>query len=200
MTGTKRTAIALMLVLVAAAARADMPPDITNEEVNLLPGWCRNTQNFARRYDTEPRYREMLARYGEGWSHMHHYCWALIDVMRLSRPPARGRRAGYVDANRALQNIDYVVNQTRAPFPFRPEMLVQRTRVLARTGDLKRAIETANALASEWPTLPDGYVLLAELLQRVGRRQDAAAVLARGDGLVEDKARYSALRQAYKVD
>jgi hypothetical protein len=142
----------------------------------------------------------MLARYGEGWSHMHHYCWALVDVMRMSRPPAAGRRGGYFDAKRALQNIDYVVNQTEAPFPFRPEMLAQRARLLSRTGDLGGAIGTATVLVKEWPTLPEGYVLLAGLLQRADRREDAAAVLRKGDELVADKARYATLRQAYKVD
>lgn len=195
-----RIATAIALTLSAGLARADMPPDITDAELGLLPSWCLATQTYSRKYKLEPKYREFLAKYGEGWSHMHHYCWALIDVMRMSRAPAPGRRGSYVDANRALQNIDYVVNQTEAPFPFRPQMLTQRARLLARTGDAKGAMATAYTLALEWPKLPDGYVLLADLQKRADRPADAAATLLKGDELVEDKDRYRQMRQAYKLD
>ena len=192
---------ALILAFLGTTARADMPPDVTPEESGLLPAWCNYTMTWSRLRRDDTQYRQFLARYGEGWSHMHHYCFALIDIMRLSRPKGIAeRRASYVDANRALQNIDYVLGQTDPKFAFRPEMLTQRTRLLTRTGNHKKAAETAQALVAEWPDLPEGYVLIAQMQKKAGNRAAATEILRKGDEQVADKDRYARMRKAYQLD
>ena len=65
--------------------------------------------------------------------------------------------------------------------------------------DYGQAAQTAQMLISEGPTLPDGYVLLADILVKAGRTNDAKAVLAKGDELVTDKERYAKMRGTIKI-
>ena len=65
--------------------------------------------------------------------------------------------------------------------------------------DYGQASQTAQMLILESPSLPDGYVLLAEVLLKAGRSNDASAVLARGDEAVTDKERYAKMRSTIKL-
>ena len=54
-------------------------------------------------------------------------------------------------------------------------------------------------LIAEGPTLPDGDVLLADIVGKAGRANDARSVLARGDEAVTDKERYAKMRGTLKL-
>ncbi len=97
----------------------------------------------------------MVTRYGDGWTHMHHYCYALVDNMRLDRYSARNNPC-YASWPRALANIDYVLRNTDTTrdFPFRQEALARKARLLARFSDPAAALATAGQLMAEWPTIP----------------------------------------------
>ena len=144
-------------------------------------------------------YQEYVRRYGDGWTAMHHYCWALVDIMRMGKLAGRNRAVHDHAAERALGNIDYVLQNSTTSFSFRPEILASRARLLIRMNDYGQAAQTAQMLISEGPTLPDGYVLLADILVKAGRTNDAKAVLAKGDELVTDKERYAKMRGTIKI-
>ena len=200
--------LAAVLAIVAAPARADSP-GATQQEWALLPQWCAWTQQ-APKYGMSSlsrsaatggpnMYEEYVRRYGDGWTAMHHYCWALVDIIRMGKLAGRNRAVHDHAARRALGNLDYVLQSSALGFAFRPDVLASRARLLIRMNDYGQASQTAQMLILESPSLPDGYVLLAEVLLKAGRSNDASAVLARGDEAVTDKERYAKMRSTIKL-
>ena len=200
--------LAAVLAIVAAPARAESP-GATQQEWALLPQWCAWTQQ-APQYGANSlsrakpssginMYEEYVRRYGDGWTAMHHYCWALVDIMRLGKLAGRNQPVHDHAAERALGNLDYVLQNSAIGFAFRPDVLGSRARLLIRMNDYGKAAQTAQILISESPALPDGYVLLADILVKAGRTNDAKAVVAKGDELVTDKERYAKMRGTIKI-
>jgi thioredoxin-like negative regulator of GroEL len=111
----------------------------------------------------------------------------------MNTPPAAKR--GLIGS--ALGNIEYVLQRSEAGFPFRPEMLSRKARLLMRTGDATTALESAQRLRDEAPTLADGYIIMADILTRGGRREDAERVLTDAEAQVVDKERLARLRNAF---
>jgi tetratricopeptide (TPR) repeat protein len=165
------------------------------EEMAYLPPYCNYTQGYPG--TAQPgAYQSYLTRYGAAWSHMHHYCWALGEIVRADRmntPPAVKR--GLIGS--ALGNIEYVLQRSEAGFPCRPEMLSRKARLLMRTGDANKALETAQRLRDEAPTLADGYILMADILTKGGRPEEAQRVLIDAEAQVADKERLARLRSAF---
>ena len=162
------------------------------EEITLLPPYCKYTQDGS----SADAYKAYLTRYGPAWSHMHHYCYALREIGQADRSNTtpQGRRTLI---SSAIGNIDYVLKRSEVGFPFRPEMLSRKARLLMRTGDANKALETAQRLREEAPTEADGYIILADILTRGGRREEAQRVLTDAEAQVNDKERLARLRSAF---
>jgi hypothetical protein len=81
----KRYFVALILGSAACTgALAQMPENITDGEVSVLPGYCRDTWGFGRvPWTPDPKWMEIM---GQGFMAMHHYCWALIKLGRVAKP------------------------------------------------------------------------------------------------------------------
>lgn len=193
-----RWALALGIATVPLqSAFAGAPPDITPEERALMPRWCNYVQGWD---DTSPvEYKKMVDQYGEGWSHMHHYCWSLVDVFRLDQRALR-KPPGYADARRAIGGLDYVLRNSPKDFVFRTEVLALRAKLMARYVGLDPAIKTAVQLVQEWPKYADGYTILADLLLKAKKRDEALAVLARGEELASDKERFARQKSILQIN
>ena len=165
------------------------------EEMAFLPPYCNYTQGYPG--TSRPgAYQAYMNRYGDAWSHMHHYCWALGEIGRADRMNLQPHiRRGLISS--AVGNIDYVLRRSEPGFPFRPEMLWRKARLLIRTGDAKRALETAQRLRDEAPSLADGYVIMAEILSKGGRLEEAQRVIADAEAQVTDKERLARLRSTF---
>ena len=190
-----------MLLLVSIPAAAT-PENMTPEELALLPRWCRYTQNGSA-YNSEAgqqEYRRYLQRYGRGFSHMHHYCYALINIGRSYRSN-RTSSPGYLRVQ-ALDDIDYVLNMaTQDPdFQFRPEILARKVRLLLQNDDLQKAVRTAEQLITEWPKVPDGYTLLAEIALKAGQKARAQEILSAAEQVVTDKEALARQRSLLKFE
>ncbi len=179
-------AVALALLLgPAPAVLASEPENVTAEERALWPPYCNHTNG-------KPGYDAMFARYGTGWAHMHHYCWAFIDSLRLNRSPSlKSHVKGH---GRALGNLDYVLTRTTPQFVFRKDVLMLKIRLVERYESRADAIKLAAQLVAESPDFADGYAALAALLIRSGRRDEARRVLASGAEMVSDKERFERLK------
>src|SRR6478752_5098582 len=99
--------------LASAGALAQMPENITDLEVSLLPGYCRDTWGFGRgSWCADPKW---VAIMGQGFMAMHHYCWALIKLRRVEKPGVppvvqQGAREN------ALGDLYYVVKNSQRDF------------------------------------------------------------------------------------
>lgn len=186
-------AAAALLAGVASGALASPPLDIRPEERAMLPRWCDYVQGFAVGEARQAEYKRLMDRYGFPWSHMHHYCWALIDIARLERS-AISRPQGWASASRALENIDYMLERSDAGFAPRAEVLASKAKLLMRTRNFGPAGETAQVLTTEFPGFADGYTILAEVLLRSGHRDEAMKVLDAGATAATDKERFARLK------
>lgn len=181
---------ATLLALFLPAAQASSPPGLTRHEMALTSAFCRHAQLFG---NDKAAYREMLRRYGDGYRHIHHYCWAEIDAMRLYK---HDTDPGYASVSRAIGNLDYVLDKTTPSFAFWKDAMILKTRLLDQHHGTRNAIPLAEQLVQALPDFADGYVILARLLLKEQRRAEAAAVLERGAERVDDKERYELLKKS----
>jgi hypothetical protein len=184
---------AILLALLLPAAQADSPPKLTRHEMALTSPFCRHAQLFGQ---DQAAYREMLRRYGGGYRHIHHYCWAEIDAMRLYKhdtPP------GYANVGRAISNLDYVLDKTTPSFEFWKDAMILKIKLTDQYRGAANAIPLAQQIVQALPEFADGYVLLARLLIKTQRREEAMAVLELGSQRVTDKKRFDQLKGAFEI-
>lgn len=186
--GMKECLIRMLVVAtlgISAFAHAAPPDKMTPNELSLLPRWCMDTQTFPGESTDSRAYHSYVARFGPGWKHMHHYCWALVDQMRLSRALSDKLRREHMVV-RVLDNIDYVLQNSPPDFQMRPEIYIRRASVLRLASRYQAATETLEALVAEWPTSAVAYSALVEHLHGIGRTEDAKRVLALAETKVSD--------------
>jgi tetratricopeptide (TPR) repeat protein len=113
---------------------------LPESEVAILPEFCRQTQLINRRYGSDEGYREWIQRVGFSFTHMHHYCIAVIGYTRSFRHNnTAADRSGYLTF--AWQNLDYVVRNADPGFVFMPEVYFKRGQVSFRQGDSSAALQ-----------------------------------------------------------
>lgn len=184
-----RSLVALSITTLLSGTASAWPAGTTKEEIAVLPPYCAFTQGSK----VPGAYAQMAAKYGEGWSHMHHYCYALVSINRLNRMAVSASGIPGTIRN-AQSDLIYVIERTAHPFPWRPEIMVALARLQFRAAKQRDAVETAEALIAEWPEAADGYTVLAEILIKAGQGAAASKVLERADQKVTDKERLQRLK------
>ena len=163
--------------LASAGALAQMPENITDLEVSLLPGYCRDTWGFGRgSWSADPKW---VAIMGQGFMAMHHYCWALIKLRRVEKPGVppvvqQGAREN------ALGDLYYVVKNSQRDFVMLPEIYTKIGEVqllLKRYSNAAETFELARSLKPDyWPA----YFHWAEHLRQSGHKAKARAMVEEG--------------------
>ncbi|MBK9311877.1 MAG: hypothetical protein IPN12_14405 [Rhodocyclaceae bacterium] len=181
------TVIALMLSLPALA----MPPKrITAAEKALLPPYCKFTQGGYLGSETTQQYSSGATRWIDAFGRpqggqlpylwrMHHYCYALIHMMRGER--AGLTRMEYKEAwVGALDELDFTLQFLPADFVLMPEMLLNRGRIMMRLKKPDAAMENfaqaISAKADYWPP----YLEIADYQVSVGAKAKAIETLQEG--------------------
>lgn len=199
MTSTmKKMAAGSILALAAAAAHAAPPPNMTPNEMRLLPRWCMDTQTFPGEASNSAAYHGYVARFGAGWKAIHHYCWAMVDQVRLSRVLSDRKQRDYM-VERILDNIDYVLQNSPVDFAMRPEIYTRRAAVLRLVGRSDDATKTLEALVEEWPRSAVAHSALVEHLAAIGRHADATRALEKAAASVDDPAGLETARARIKA-
>ena len=181
-----------------AAVDATAQRRATNEELAALPRWCHATRGFSELPGPGNSFKDYMARYGPGWSHVHHYCWALTSIMRYDRfGNSRQAKAGY--AMSALGDIRYVLNRVEPDFVLWADIVNKKTRLLIRERELDQAMASAREMLAAYPERADSYGLMAEVLFEVGRRGDARKILEEGETKVKDPERLEKIRSVMKL-
>jgi hypothetical protein len=158
-------------------AQAAPPPNITPTETSLLPAYCRDTQTWP---NGNPGGMERgKAIYGEVFWHFHHYCYAMVWMMRADKATnsameRRGNLAGAVD------DIDYVLKYIGPDYFLLPEMLTRKGRVLRMQERYREAIDVLRQAADQDPTYWRAYLELANTYEAAGDRKQAIGALREG--------------------
>lgn len=151
--------------------------DITAAEWAMAPPYCPYT--MGQKGHTQPHIGKWVGVMGDGFFHMHHFCWALFDIHRAERADVSATDRRFL-RGRALGGFQYVVQNTREDFILLPEIYtwIGRTEIL-----LGHPKEAFNAFAVAQKLKPDywpPYFHLAEFLQSHGQKTDAMKVVKTG--------------------
>lgn len=166
-----------------------MPPKhISAPEKALLPPYCKYTQGGHVGQEIQGQPSEGAKRWvsafgGQGMTahlwRMHHYCYALIHMMR-------GKRAGltmmeYKEAwNGAIEELDFTLQFLPPDFVLMPEMMLNRGRSLMRLKKADAAMEnfakSIEAKPDYWPP----YLEMADYQVSVGAKAKAIETLQEG--------------------
>lgn len=116
--------LAWALLLPQAAFAVDSSGVPTDVELKQMPPYCT-----TRIKENDPAGWQIgLARFGETWNHIHHYCYALAFMNRYyaSRDPGFRRHI----LHQAIDNINYVIQRAPSGDPLLPQLYLDRGRVL----------------------------------------------------------------------
>lgn len=196
---SNRYFLASVALALAMSAHALTPNEMTEAERRALPRWCEFTQSFDRSPRNPGHYHDHVARYGVGWTHVHHYCWALASLIRYYNFETSAQMKRTL-ANSALQDIDYVLRNAPEDFILRFEIFVRKARVLMALGALSEAHALSERIQTEWPDRSDSHGLVAEVLLQMNQRQNAKNLLIAAEPLVKDRERLSQIRSALNLD
>lgn len=162
----------LFLALVMSSSIAIADEVKTQSELALLPPYCSGTQTI-RNISKDPKpYEEYLSLYGNTYSHLHHYCWALNtenNAWKTSDRYLRKSKLGY-----ALGDIQYVLDRAEPGFVFLPDIYNARARILF---SLQRDAEAVTALKKAIELKPDFVTPIARLSDYYVDRGDKARAI-----------------------
>lgn len=178
----------VMLLALSATALAMPPKRITSQEKALLPPYCKYTQGGYVGHENPQQPTEGARHWvrvfgGQGitanlWR-MHHYCYALIHMMRgqrtgLSRMEFKEAWSG------TIEEIDFTLQFLPEDFVLMPEMLLSRGRALVRLKKAEAALENfrkATELKRDyWPP----YLEMAEIYIAANDKGHAIEILQAG--------------------
>lgn len=184
---------AAVLCLTAPTAEAG-PSNISAGEIARLPEYCPDTQTFEKvgnsnvPNERQKRWVEMM---GATFWAMHHYCWALVSSHRADRVGTTPQvRLALMES--AIDDSNYVLNNSFPDFPLRPEVLLRMGQFAMRADNPVQALEyfeaSRKAKADYWPA----YIGLHEVNLRIGRRQAAVDILRQGLQVMPDEPKLKA--------
>lgn len=167
-------------------ANASEPINITTEEIALLPKYCPYTQGskpgITVGAKNHPQSEAWLNTIGPGFWHLHHYCWALVQIRRADKSTTPDQlRNGYRQS--AIGNMEYVIRNSPGDLVLLPEIYTWIGRLELRQKRPERAqqyFEKAKSLKIDyWPA----YYHWAEHLFSMNNNKEALKITL--DGLVQ---------------
>lgn len=180
--------IGVMLLTLSLAALAMPPKRITPQEKGLLPPYCKFTQGGYVGHENPQQPTEGARRWvgvfgGQGMTanlwRMHHYCYALIHMMR-------GRRTGLAPMEfkeawlGAIDEIDFSLQFLPEDFVLMPEMLLNRGRALMRLKRPEAALSNFRKATELKPDYWPPYLEMAEIFVAGNDKSKAIEVLQEG--------------------
>lgn len=157
---------------------AAKPLNVTDAEMKLLPQYCPDTQGFGAGYGS-PRAKYWISLMGEGFWHLHHYCWALISIQRSTRHNI-GANERLSLLTSAIGDAMYVVNKTKSDFILLPEIYTRIGQAQLKLKEPNKADETFARVRTLKPDYWPAYSHWAEYLLANDKRKEALGVVNAG--------------------
>jgi hypothetical protein len=160
----------------------------------LVPKDCLYTNSTAHSVAQPEVYQSLVRRYGEGWTHMHHYCNALRQFIEYNRFGTSQPRRNELSW-RIIGELDYVIRWSPTDFALLPMVMLKRVEYLMHFGRAREGIEGLADMIEMFPKQAEAHARLAWYLRRAGRQAEAEAVLSRAREMVADPAELDAAVQ-----
>lgn len=171
---------ALIMSVLPTAALAIGAFRPTVNELALLPGYCAPK---AQPYGDDAKHPE-VAPWAEqlgyaDYRHLHHYCDALLHIMRANRAIGNATQQKSL-LSIALLNLDYMQKNASAEFSLQAEIAVTRGQVLERLGRPAEALAEYQRAMAHTVTFAPAYMRLADLYLKQGKRAQAEQTIRTG--------------------
>lgn len=167
------------MILGSLLANLAQAVEMTKEEYQLLPTYCRNQGNVAPNYFKPEHEAGWRDRLGKDFQHIHHYCWGLVSL-------ARTYKAGRTAAERkhrlttAIQDFNFSIDRATPEFVLLPEIYTKVGQAYLGLQDDQNA---EIAFKKAWEANPEywpAYLWWAQRLMKQGRQREALAVAEEG--------------------
>jgi|APEBP8051073352_1049397.scaffolds.fasta_scaffold04293_3 tetratricopeptide (TPR) repeat protein len=177
-----RLGVGALLMWLAGQAFASFPA--TDAERAVLPIYCKDTMGFAgygdSSYNTSPRAKTWVAKMGETFWAMHHYCVGLVKRNRALRAGVSPTERKFLMES-AVGEYAYVLNNLKDPnFVLLPEIYTrvgEAQLVASNPGAADKAFARARAIKPDyWPA----YSQWAEYLMQIGKQAEAKQLVKAG--------------------
>ena len=133
-------------------------------EMQALPPYC-----IARLAETDRAgWQAGVARFGKGWDHLHHYCYALNYIHRYHKTFDQTARKFYLQ--NVISEMAYVFNHTAPDFFFRPEMHVQKGKLLIAAKLNIEALNEFELALLDNPNYVEAYIALSDFYKNTGQK------------------------------
>jgi len=130
-----------------------------------LPEFCKYAGD--RRWQRTETGRAYRQKFGPAWGHMHHFCWAMIDVQNA--------RDG-----EAIDNLNYVIQRSSKEFPWLPMILLQKASILSINKKYAEAMEVYREIIDVKPDFEQAYLGMAELFVQQGDKKTTREIAKQG--------------------
>ena len=174
--------VATALFFVSASANANKPDGITPTEMALIPKYCPDTNTFGHGGTADnmsPNAPKWVAMMGKGFWSLHHYCWALIQLLRAD-PPTVSKMYKTGMWRGALGDMQFVIDNSPPDFVLLPEIYTKMGEVALKLKEPRQAemyLGKARALKPDyWPA----YFRWAAYLKDAGHNAEAKRVTEEG--------------------
>jgi hypothetical protein len=181
--GAVSIVMACVLVLTSISASANKPDYITEAEMKLIPPYCRDANTFSGYGGTadsmSPNAPQWVATMGKGFWAIHHYCWALINLMRIQSPTVSATVKTF-EREQALNDLGYVIQNSPGDFILLPEIYTKAGEIQL---DLRRPAAANVSFARARTLKPDywpPYFRWAMYLKSTGQKANARQLVEEG--------------------
>lgn len=165
-----------LLALITFSSVANADPVRNVSELALLPQYCRGTHQINEISKDPTPMAQNVAIYGNAYTHLHHYCWALNAENKAMRI-GRGYRAKLLES---LGDYKYILDLAPPSFVLLPDIYTSRARVfftLGRDAEAVRDLYKAIELKADHDR---AYAQLSDYYQRSGDKNKAISILEQG--------------------
>lgn len=189
------SALLILIALMAGPLAAGPPPNITPQEVDLIPQWCPSyteTLGVIRPARDPMVVAKINKLKRSGCSGIHHYCWALVRMNRFVLDHKLTPAEGKFLLTEAIADIDYGIRNSKPSCSIQAEMHAKTGEIFGLLGDHPKAEDAYKKAFKYQKNYARSYIGIADLYELRGNPAQAIAVLEEG---IKANPRSSALRR-----
>ena len=178
----------MLYLALGAASQVHAALDTTAQEIAMLPAYC-DAKMGRQAPEAVAMWRDKMGF--DNWIHMHHYCGGLIELNRYYRG-ATGRQTA--NLGNAVNEFSGMIKAWTPDFYLRPEAHLNRGRAYKfMHHDGQALVDFQKAIELD-PRLAPASIELADLYKKLGKKNEALAVLKSG---IEHNPDTKSLRRRY---
>ncbi|CAG9932779.1 tetratricopeptide repeat protein [Candidatus Nitrotoga arctica] len=167
------TILVVLGLLAVNQVSAVAPYKATAAELSVLPLFCQTKLSATSSAADHALYSGKI---GPDWLHIHHYCFGLNFINRYKRSFGnKTDQAFYFQS--AMSEFEYIFGHSSPTFWLRPEMHVQKGKLLAAAKRNVEAVSEFEQALQRDPNYVEAYVALSELYQNTGQQLKSIAAV-----------------------